>query len=175
LQNLDFENEVKNPLNECPSVGQGAQGLIITAPVSQGSLPDTIWRYLSVWALARKQGAFPAVPEKSLQVLQETFANLTVPTVEDLAVRCNASHLPDELEAAGPKGTRSALARKVAYGRKRVELLVVGELLLENELMHEWVNLARLIPFKRSLRERSRRELESAAAYVEDLVRHFAI
>lgn len=151
-------------------MGQGALGVIISAPVSQGALPDTIWRYLSVWALARRQGAFPAVPEKSLQVLQETFANLSVPTLEDFAARCNATHLLDELEAAGPKGTRSALGRKTAYGRKRVELVVVGEQLLENELMHEWINLARMIPFKRSLRERSRRELESAAAYVEDLV-----
>jgi hypothetical protein len=171
MQNLDFESEVGDGRVECPDVGAGPRGLVISAPVTHGVVADTAWRYLSVWALANTQGAWPAVPESSLNVLKDTFANLTVPALEDLATRCNATYLVEELEATGPKGSRFALERKSAYGRKQIQLVVVAELMLDNELIHAWRSLAKQMPFKRSLKERARRELSDAALYVDDLVR----
>ncbi|XP_059477395.1 uncharacterized protein LOC132197835 [Neocloeon triangulifer] len=174
LKNLDFGSDQKgnDEVGWCPSAGEGPSGVVVSAPAVESVAVATL-HFWSAWALARSRRLRVALPRQLVHTLRTTFANFSCAVLEDVALRCNASHLLAELESVGSAGNAAQVDRKTAFGRLRPQLLVVGPPLLEPDVMlGEWRLLARTLAFRPSLRERARRFLQDAADALPDKGHH---
>ncbi|KAF4522123.1 hypothetical protein B566_EDAN012585 [Ephemera danica] len=103
---LLLEELTYSDLNEsCPD----ATSIVVTV-LAGGRLGNQVWEYLSVWAVARNHpGWWPAVPRTILNTLQHLFSPLAIPAIEDLAERCNAPFLLEELKHCADRGNQDLL------------------------------------------------------------------